>query len=359
MEQLNKIPFIIDKNSLNQKMRVMKIYKLFMISLTVVAAITLQSCGEEEFDDGVVDFTEAAINRTTDDLSDVTVELTIDPAAPVASNIYVSVSGAEYGTVFTTTPAASGGQVMIPVALDATSASMTVSLDEEGIGFDDVVLTLKMDSTSNGLTTGIVTTMSINIANAKDKGAALPFQEDFDGCTEGGDGEPIPEGWEQIVAQQNAEGSATWECVNESFFGFGGVEANCFVPGSEDLTSSEVWLVSPRINLTEATAPALSFDVDRRFDPTETFTEDHYDILISSDYTGLNFSEATWTRFQAGYDAMTANDPGTDDPENTGALDLSDYAGEIVAIAFVYRAGAPGSFDATILRIANVSVVDE
>lgn len=337
----------------------MKIHRLFIIALTVVAAITMQSCGEEELDDGIVNFVESSINLTTDDLSDVTVDFTIDPPAPVASNIYVSISGAEYGTVFTTSPAATDGQVMIPVALDATAASMTVSLDEEGIGFDDVVLSLAMDSTSTGLTTGLTTSMSINISNAKDKGADLPFQEDFTGCTEGGDGEPIPDGWEEVVAQQNAEGSATWECVNESFFGFGGVEANCFVPGSEDTTPSEVWLVSPRINLTEATSPALSFDVDRRFDPTETFTEDHYDILISSDYTGLNFNDATWTRFQAGYDAMTANDPGTDDPENTGALDLSSYAGEVIAIAFVYRAGAPGSFDATILRVANVSVVDE
>lgn len=337
----------------------MKISRMLFISLTVIAAITMQSCGEEEVDDGIVNFTETSINRTTDDLSDITVNFTIDPPAPVASNIYVSITGADYGTVYSTTPAAASGQVKIPVAIDATTASMTVSLDEEGIGFDDVQLALEMDSTSSGLTTGLTTSMNINISNAKDKGLDLPFQEDFDGCTEGGSGEPIPEGWEEVVAAQNAEGSGAWKCVDEGFFGFGGVEANCFVPGSEDTSPCEVWLVSPRLNLTEATAPVLSFDVDRRFDPTENFTQDHYDILISTDYTGLNFEDATWTRFQAGYDAMTANDAGTDDPENTGALDLSSYAGEVIAVAFVYRAGAPGSFDATILRVANVSVTDE
>lgn len=336
----------------------MKIFRMIFIMLTAIAAVTMQSCGEEEVDDGVVNFVESSINLTTDDLSNVTVDFTIDPPAPIASNIYVTISGAEYGTVFTTTPAAANGQVMIPVAVDATTASMTVSLDEEGIGFNDVQLTLKMDSTSSGLTTGLTTSMSINISNAKDKGLDLPFQEDFVGCT-GENDTPIPDGWKEVVPQQNGEESGHWSCVNESFFGFGGVEANAFVSGSTDNTSCEVWLVSPRLNLTGASAPSLSFDVDRRFDPTETFTEDHYDIVISSDYNGLNVEDATWTRFQAGYDAMTANDAGTDDPENTGALDLSDYAGEVVAIAFIYRAGAPGSFDATILRIANVSVVDE
>ncbi|MFW5645045.1 MAG: hypothetical protein ACOCZL_03960, partial [Bacteroidota bacterium] len=180
----------------------MKIHRLFLLVITA-AAVTMQSCGEEELDPGIVNFAESSINRTTDDLSDVTVSFTIDPPAPTASNIYVSLSGAEYGTVFTTNPAASSGQVTIPVSLDATSASFTISLDEEGIGFDDVQLTLEMDSTSSGLTTGLTTSMSINVVNAKDKGLDLPFQEDFDGCTEDGSGEPIPEGWEEVVAEQN------------------------------------------------------------------------------------------------------------------------------------------------------------
>lgn len=336
----------------------MKIFRLFFIALTVIAAGTMQSCGEEELDDGIVNFAESSINLTTDDLSDVNIDFTIDPPAPVASNIYVSITGAEYGTVFTTTPAATVGQVMIPVSMDATAASMTINLDEEGIGYDDVQLVLKMDSTSSGLTTGLTTSMNINISNAKDKGLELPVQEDFEGCT-GDNDTPIPDGWTEVVVQQNGEESGHWKCVNEDHFGFGGVEGNAFVPGSEDNSSCEIWLVSPRLNLTEASSPALSFDVDRRFDPTENFTDDHYDIVISTDYTGLNFEDATWTRFQAGYDAMTANDPGADDPENTGALDLSAYAGEVVAFAFIYRAGAPGSFDATVLRIDNVSVVDE
>jgi hypothetical protein len=267
----------------------------------------------------------------------------------------VAISGAEAGTVFTTTPAISGGQVTVAVSSGATSAEMTVTPIEAGIGFDDIVLAMELASAGDGLTTGITTTAQINIVNAKDAGESLPFLEDFAICGPDGSGELPPDGWTQEVVQQNAEGSSVWTCIPE-FFGVVGIQVNAFVAGSADLTSSEVWMISPRLNLTEASAPKLSFDVDRRFDPTAGFTQDHYDIVISTDYNGLNFATATWERFQAGYDAMTANDAGVDDMANTGDLDLSDYAGEVIAIGFIYRAGGPGTFDATILRIGNVSV---
>lgn len=334
------------------------ILKILTALLSLLIVFSLHGCKEEEDDPGIVNFLESSYNLTTDDLTPFDVEFTIDPPAPKASEFTVSVSGGEYGTVYTTTPALSGGQLVVSVASGDTEASFTVTPLEEGIGFDDVQLSMSLVSAEDGLTTGLTTSSQINIVNAKDKGMELPFTEAFDGCAEGGSGEPIPDGWTEVVAQQNGEGSAVWNCINSEFFGVVGLEANAFVPGSEDLTSSELWLVSPRINLTEATAPVMSFDVDRRFDPTETFTEDHYDIVVSTDYTGLNFDDATWTRFQAGYDAMTANDAGADDMANTGDLDLSAYVGEVMAFAFIYRAGAAGSFDATILRVGNISITD-
>lgn len=333
----------------------MKNSKLLIFVFLTIFAFTLNSCKEDEDPDGIVNFVDEVIDRTTDDLSPITVEFSIDPPAPKNSEFVVAISGAEAGTVFTTTPAISGGQVTVPVNSGATSAVMTVTPIEAGIGFDDVVLAMELASAGDGLTTGITTSSQINIVNAKDAGESLPFLEDFAVCGPDGSGELPPEGWTQEVVQQNAEGSAVWTCIGE-FFGVVGIQVNSFVAGSEDLTSSEVWMISPRINLTEASAPILSFDVDRRFDPTENFTEDHYDIVISTDYNGLNFASATWERFQAGYDAMTANDAGADDMGNTGDLDLSAYAGEVIAIAFIYRAGGPGTFDATILRIGNVSV---
>ncbi len=333
------------------------ISKLLILMMAMVSALAIQSCEEEE-DPGIVNFVESSINRTTDDLSDITVEFSIDPPAPQNSEFTVALTGAEAGTVFSTTPAISDGEVVVTVNSGATDASFTVSPIEEGIGFDDVVLNMELVSAGSGLTTGLTTVSVINITNARDTGEELPFTEDFDGCAEGGSGEPIPEGWSQEVIQQNAEGSAVWSCVDAGFFGFEAVQANAFVPGSDDQTSSEVWLVSPRINLLEATDPQLSFGVDRRFPGTGDFPEPLYDIVISTDYNGLNFDDATWTRFEPGFAAMTANDPGQDDLTNTGDLSLADYTGEVIAFAFVYRAGAPASFDATILRIGNVAVTD-
>jgi hypothetical protein len=52
---------------------------------------------------------------------------------------------------------------------------------------------------------------------------------------------------------------------------------------------------------------------------------------------------------------MTANDPGFDNIENTGALGLEGYAGEDISIAFVYRA-ADAYFLATSIRISDVVV---
>ncbi len=334
----------------------MKKNKLLIFAFLSLFAFSFYGCTEDEDPDGVVNFVDETIELTTDDLSPIEVNFSIDPPAPKDSEFTVAISGAEAGVIFNTDPAISGSEVTIPVASGATSAVMTVTPNEEAIGFEDVVLTMAISSTGDGLATGLTTQSTVNIANAKDTGEELPYMEDFNVCAPDGSGELPPEGWEQVVVQQNVEGSSVWSCIDSEFFGSVGIQINAFVAGSEDQTSSEVWMVSPKLNLIDATSPTLSFDVDRRFGGTGSFPEDLYDIMISTDYTGLNFETANWERFDAGFDAMTANDPEADDMTNTGDLDLSAYAGEVITIGFVYRAGGPGSFDATILRIGNFSV---
>jgi len=335
----------------------MKKIKIFILLLTAIS-ISFYGCKEDEDPDGIVNFEQEAIDRTTDDLSPVEVNFTIDPPAPSNSEFTVSVSGAEAGTVFTTTPAIANGEVVISVTAGATDASMTVSPIEDGIGFEDIVIALELAAAGDGLTTGITTTSQINIVNAKDTGEPLPYLEDFTGvCGTDGTGEVPPEGWTEQVVQQNGEGSAVWECIGE-FFGEVGLQINPFVAGSNDQNSSEIYLISPRLNLLDASAPKLNFDVDRRFPGTGDFPEPLYDIVISTDYNGLNFETATWTRFEAGYNAMTDNDPGADNMENTGELDLSAYTDEVISVAFIHRAGPPSSFDATILRIGKFEVTE-
>lgn len=333
----------------------MKNWHFLLFGILAVSALTFAGC-DDDGDDTIstVNFTEDIYNLTTSDLSPIEVELAISPAAPTDSEIEIEITGADAGVAFSTDPAISGTTVVIPVQSGATTASFTFTPIEAGIE-GQLTANLMLTSTGPGLTTGLTIESIITIV---DVGADLPLMEDFAGCEEDPQ-QPIPDGWTEAVIQQNGEGSATWVCGDANFLGTNAVQVNAFVPGSADNMSSEVWLVTPRLNLTEATNPVLSFDVDRRFDPTADFPypEGAYDVLISTDYS-VSVANATWQRFEAGHTAMADNDPGTDNITNTGDLDLSAYNGEVIAIAFVYRAGAPASFDATILRVGNVSVTD-
>lgn len=330
----------------------MKNWQYFVLGLFAVSVFTFVGCDDDEETISTVNFEEGIYNLTTSDLSPIEVELAIDPAASSDSEIEVDLTGADAGVAFTTDPAIAGTTVTIPVKAGDNSVSFTFTPIEAGIE-GSLTVNLALGNVGDGLTTGLTTESIITVV---DVGQALPLTENFEGCQEDPQ-QPVPDGWTEAVIEQNAEGSATWTCVDENFFGFNAVAVNAFVPNSDDMSSSEVWLVTPRLNLTEANNPVLNFDVDRRFPGTGNFPDDLYDVLISTDYT-VSVDDATWERFEPGFSAMTDNDPGEDGLTNTGDLDLSAFNGEVVTIAFVYRAGGPSSFDATILRIANVSVTD-
>ncbi|NBC06478.1 MAG: hypothetical protein GVY26_04725 [Bacteroidetes bacterium] len=330
----------------------MKNWHYFVLGLFAVSVFTFVGCDDDEETISTVNFEEGIYNLTTSDLSPIEVELAIDPAASSDSEIEVDLTGADAGVAFTTDPAIAGTTVTIPVKAGDNSVSFTFTPIEAGIE-GTLTVNLALGNVGDGLTTGLTTESIITVV---DVGESLPLTENFEGCQEDPQ-QPIPDGWTEAVIEQNAEGSAVWTCVDENFFGFNAVAVNAFVPNSDDMSSSEVWLVTPRLNLTEASNPVLNFDVDRRFPGTGNFPDDLYDVLISTDYT-VSVDDATWERFEPGFSAMTDNDPGEDGLTNTGDLDLSAFNGEVVTIAFVYRAGGPSSFDATILRIANVSVTD-
>jgi hypothetical protein len=331
----------------------MKNWHFLVLGLLAVTALTFVGCDDDEETISTVNFEAGIYSLTTSNLSPIEVELAIAPAASSDSEIEVDLTGADAGVAFTTNPATMGTTVTIPVKAGDNSVSFTFTPIEAGIGEAGLTINLALGSVGGGLTTGLTTESIITVV---DVGQALPIMENFEGCQEDPQ-QPVPGGWLEVAIAQNSEGSATWTCVDESFFGFNAVSVNAFVPGSADNSSSEVWLVTPRINLTAASNPVLNFDVDRRFPGTGSFPDDLYDILISTDYTA-SVDNATWERFEPGFNAMTDNDPEADGLTNTGDLDLSAFNGEVATIAFVYRAGGPASFDATILRIANVSVTD-
>lgn len=93
---------------------------------------------------------------------------------------------------------------------------------------------------------------------------------------------------------------------------------------------AESWLVSPVVNLKKATAPEMTFDHVSRFlneNPVENFLS----VKVSTDYKG-DVKAATWTTltvpvWQDGKDWTFIN---------CGKIDMSDYVGKEVYIAFQY-----------------------
>mgnify|MGYP006278347935 CR=1 FL=1 len=332
----------------------MKILKSLILLLIAASVTVLISCdNDDDVSDSLVNFEEELYDRSTDDLSAFDIELSIEPGAPNSSEITLDVTGDGAGTSFNTTPAVSGGQIIIPVEEGATSASFTFTPDEEGIGFDNVEVDFSIAGTGDGLTSGLTTETSVSIFNTKDTGTPIPYSQDFSSCGDGGSGE-IPEDWTQIDVKQNSGSTANWGCTT---FPNVGVVINPFTPDVSDPAGSEIWLVSPRLNLVDASSASLTFDFDRRFAPTDSFEEDPVDILISTDYNGSNFDNSTWERFTPGFDAMIAEDPGADNGDVTlGPFDISSFTGNVVTVAFVHRAGSPDSFDATIMRIFDFNV---
>lgn len=315
---------------------------LLLIALTL-PILFLVSCGEDEPENGLVNFEQTAYDLDVSNLTPVEVDLSIDPAAPMASSISVNFTGAEAGTVFTTTPALSGSTVQIPVAEGDVSVSFTVTFDAANLPAGDIVLEMTLASPGEGLGTGITTSSQINLANVEL--TAIPYSEGFgDAC-----GDPFPPADGGFIIENPLTNSAgdggantgSWRCNTFGMISGAGAIGNAFVGGSADNSTSETWLVSPVIGPVTSTT-SLSFAGDLRFNDIQAGFE-WYDILISTDYTGLNLETANWTRLTDAYDALAGNDVGADDIEVYGGIDLSAFEGKAVAIAFIYRCSKPSN----------------
>ncbi len=316
------------------------------------------SCGDDDdVSNSIVSFSNPTSTISTDDLSPATVTIGISPAAPSNSTISVIVTGATYGEAFTTDPALTGGQIEVPVAQGATSAEFSIIPNEEGIRFADINLEFEIIGVGAGLSTEEFDGrfLDFTIENNKEQGTGLPFIASFDNCSPEGNGDFPPSGWTEVVVAQNSFESSFWRCyTGQSTVG---IQINAYSSSATETADdySEVWFISPIIGLIDEANPVLSFDVDRRFDAQIDANTLPYGVQVATDYDGTNFETANWEVYQIGVDAITANDPETDNIGNTGDLDLSAYSGEAISIAFIYKA-TDAYFGANALRIANVIV---
>lgn len=105
-----------------------------------------------------VNFT-GATSSALENSGTATVNLAISPATVAAGTISITIGGgstATYGTDYTTTPAAMGNVISIPVALGATTASFTINLIDDAITEGNETIDFTITGATGGTSIGSV-----------------------------------------------------------------------------------------------------------------------------------------------------------------------------------------------------------
>jgi hypothetical protein len=108
--------------------------------------------------------------------------------------------------------------------------------------------------------------------------------------------------------------------------------------------ASDDWLITPAIDLSGFDAAVLTFASARNFGGPEL------EVLISTDYDGLNPAAATWETL----DALLSE--GGYEEVDSGDIDLSGYVGQTVYIAFHYTSEGPDDGQGATYQIDDVLV---
>lgn len=140
----------------------------------------------------------------------------------------------------------------------------------------------------------------------------------------------------------NVSSNADWTWG--SFDGNGFAEMSGF--GAD--AASDDWLISPAIDLSSASSPILEFQTAR------DFSGPALEVLISSDFNGINPTAATWTALSA----TLAPDNSDYTITDSGPVDLSAYVGETVYVAFRYTSEGPGSGEGATDQVHDFLVTD-
>lgn len=188
----------------------------------------------------------------------------------------------------------------------------------------------------------VVTVGNATISNWTEKPGG-DINVDFDGGTQPG-GETVVldesfatgQGSFTIDNKQlpNGEGSFVWN--HDSFNDDKFMKASAYIGGTK--YASESWLVSPPVDLTQATTATLTFDHAHNYAGTaeEEFT------LWATETSADNWQQLTIDKYGSGFKFTTAT------------IDLSAYAGKTIKFAFKYisTTAAAGTWE-----IKNVKVV--
>lgn len=118
------------------------------------------------------------------------------------------------------------------------------------------------------------------------------------------------------------EGPQVW-AIDYSYIKMSG-----FVSSSN--IANQDWLISPQIDLSKVAKARMSFDYVTRYFGT---LKNEATVWISRDYEGGLPSSATWTQIKT---PLPLTDKGSWDFSKSGEVNLSEYAGDTITIAFKY-----------------------
>ncbi len=171
---------------------------------------------------------------------------------------------------------------------------------------------------------------------------ALPtfIDEDFEGVIK--DEEVALSGWTNFVEK----GTKTW--IGKEYSG------NKYVQMSANGSNEDeniAWLVSPKVNLTEAVNPTLSFDVTIGY-----YNAGCLQVLISEDYVD-DVTTATWTDITANFAIPQEPTDKFGKVAIAGLMDMSAYKKNI-NIAFKYT-GSGNNKQTTTYQIDNLYLGDD
>ena len=246
-----------------------------------------------------------------------------------------------------------------PTQATWTAVDATISTGNEGGYGDNFVASGQIDLSSyanqnvfvgfkyEGGANGVTTTYQIDNVSIdegdSDPDPAFPFFEDFEGIANTGPGELIAlPGW---TNQNVSGGNRRYEA--REFDGNKYAQITAF--NSEEATV-EAWLVTPGVDLSGATAPALSFLTKDGFNNGEGLK-----VYVSTDFSG-DASAATWTELSATI-ATGTTDGYAENFTASGTISLSAYNGQTVYIGFEYVGGNGGT--TTTYQIDDVNIFNE
>lgn len=264
-----------------------------------------------------------------------TIEIAIVVNPAKSGNITISIEGDEliYGDDYTTLPAASLNQLVVPVDADGTASFKFVGGDFTLNKDNEVVFTI---IGADGIELGQEAVRIHKLLIEK----LFVYNEMFNNCDTG-----LPAGW-TIFSEASA---ANWEC-SDDLRGVSGVSGDYAMEISgfgSDVASSD-WLIAPAIVVPADENYSIEFASMKRFGGPDL------EIYYSTDYSGAGDpNAATWTRFTAAESQLDTNE-GSFDYKQGGQVVLP--ATGTVYVAFYYTSTGVAAGEGAVYRIDNFRV---